>query len=156
MNIKHGKRTWSLTKVSLLLITAFLLLLSACSSNDSNQNDEDSSGKTEVTYASEIEDILANNCLTCHGEGSEFPMQNYDNLMVFVNGDDTGALMRRLDNGENTDDGEPGNMYTHLGETDEEREENLATIKEWIGGWTLKRSDEITDDELDSIKAVEK
>lgn len=141
-------------------MTMFMLVLSACSGNDSSTNStqdgQDDSESTEVTYESDVAGIIESNCLTCHGEEEEFPMNNYDNLMDFVDGNHTGALMRRLDNGENTEDGEPGNMYTHLGETDEEREENLATIKEWIGNWTLKRGDEITEEELDSIKSVEK
>ena len=32
-------------------------------------------------------------------------MDTYENLMIFVNGKDTGALMRRLDDGKNTKDG---------------------------------------------------
>jgi hypothetical protein len=76
--------------------------------------------------------------------------------MVFVNGKDTGALMRRLDDGKNTKDGKPGNMYIKLGETDSERAKNLEIIKKWVGGWTLKRKAEITEEELKAIKAKEK
>jgi hypothetical protein len=76
--------------------------------------------------------------------------------MVFVNGKDTGALMRRLDDGKNTKEGKPGNMYTGLGKTDEERAKNLETVKKWVGGWTLKRKAEITEEELKAIKAIEK
>jgi len=47
-------------------------------------------------------------------------------------------------------------MYHHLGKTEAERIENLITIKQWIGGWTLKRKTEITLDELKAIKALEK
>jgi len=48
-------------------------------------------------------------------------MDTYKNLMVFVNGKDTGALMRRLDDGKNIKESQPGNMYKWLGSTDEER-----------------------------------
>jgi len=73
-----------------------------------------------------------------------------------VNGKDTGALMRRLDDGKHTKDGKAGNMYMSLGETDLERAKNLETIKKWVGGWTLKRKAEITEEELKAIKAQEK
>ena len=83
-------------------------------------------------------------------------MDTYANLMILVNGSDTGALMRRLDDGKSKQDRKPGNMYHHLGKTEAERMENLSTIKQWIGGWTLKRKAEITSDELKAIKALEK
>jgi hypothetical protein len=83
-------------------------------------------------------------------------MDTYKNLMVFVNGKDTGALMRRLDDGKNTKESQPGNMYKWLGSTDEERAKNLGVIKEWVGGWTLKRKAEITEEELKAIEAKER
>ena len=83
-------------------------------------------------------------------------MDTYQNLMAFVNGKETGALMRRLDDGKNTKDGKQGNMYTWLGKADEERVKNLEIIKKWVGGWTLKRKAEITEEELKAIKAKEK
>ncbi len=61
-------------------------------------------------------------------------------------GPDTGALMRRLDNVK------PGNMYQHLGEDEQERQKNLAAFKSWVGGWTTKRFDALTKEELASIK----
>jgi len=33
---------------------------------------------------------------------------------------------------------------------------NLETIKKWIGGWTLKRKKDISEEELKAIKALEK
>jgi len=83
-------------------------------------------------------------------------MDTYANLMTFVNGKETGALMRRLDDGKNTKEGKPGNMYQTLGGSDVERAENFMVIKKWIGGWTLKRSADITDTERKAIKALEK
>jgi hypothetical protein len=83
-------------------------------------------------------------------------MDTYENLMIFVNGKETGALMRRLDDGKNTKDGKPGNMYNALGGTGAERSENLELIKKWIGGWNLKRKGEITEAERKTVKALEK
>ena len=83
-------------------------------------------------------------------------MDTYENLMIFVNGKDAGALMRRLDDGKNTKEGKPGNMHKHLGKIDSERAANLEMIKKWIGGWTLRRRSEMTEDDLRAIKAQAK
>ena len=127
-----------------------------------------------LTYEKDVKPIISKRCLLCHGSNAPtieefnkdkegFKQQNkgprmdtYENLMIFVNGTDTGALMRRLDDGKNTKDGNAGNMYKTLGGTDVERAENLVVIKKWIGGWTLKRNAEITDAERRAIKALEK
>jgi hypothetical protein len=130
--------------------------------------------KGVVTYENNVKTVIAKGCLSCHGSNAPtaeqfgqnkegFKKQNkgprmdtYQNLMVFVNGTDTGALMRRLDDGKNIKDGKPGNMYRWLGKTDEERSKNLEIIKKWIGGWSLKRKAEITEEERKAIKAQEK
>lgn len=130
--------------------------------------------KKLVTYDKEVKPIISQSCLSCHGSNAPtieefnknkegFTKQNkgprmdtYKNLIIFVNGTDTGALMRRLDDGKNTKDGKPGNMYIKLGKTDSERAMNLEVIKNWIGGWTLKRKAEITEEELKAIKAIER
>ncbi len=127
-----------------------------------------------VTYEKDVRPIIAKGCLSCHGSNAptieEFDtnkegfkkqskgprMDTYKNLMIFVNGREAGALMRRLDDGKNTKDGNPGNMFKNLGKTDEERAKNLETVKKWVGGWTLKRKAEITEEELKAIKAKEK
>ena len=127
-----------------------------------------------VTYEKDIKKILSAQCLSCHGSDApvmtEFKKDEekfkkamkgpradtYKDLMVMVNGSDTGALMRRLDDGKNTANGKPGNMYGYLGGTDEEKAKNLEVIKKWIGGWTLKRKKDISEDELKAIKALEK
>jgi len=127
-----------------------------------------------VTYEKDIKGIIAKQCLICHGSDSpameEFKRDQegykkkmtgpradtYGNLMVMVNGSDTGALMRRLDDGKNTKDGKPGNMYAYLGRADAERSANLETFKKWVGNWTLKRSKELSQGELEAIKAPEK
>ncbi|WP_422123292.1 hypothetical protein DHX103_00315 [Planococcus sp. X10-3] len=160
---------------------AFLLffVLGACNQADDQSDGMDDTDDTggseetaEVTYESHIEGIIEQNCISCHGGNSpsleEFSadpdpyiaeskgprFDNYEELVVLVNGDDAGAIMRRLDDGENTEDGEPGNMYVNLGSTEEERQENLDTFKEWVGSWNLKRSDELTDEERAEITAV--
>ena len=78
-------------------------------------------------------------------------------LIVYT---DTGAFMRRLDDGANTADKKPGNMYKYLGETDAERAKNLVMIKSWVGegGWNLNRWAKrgevpgITKEQLDKLK----
>lgn len=130
--------------------------------------------KDLVTYEKDVKSIISKGCLSCHGSDAptieEFDknkegfkqknkgprMDTYQYLMIFVNGKDTGALMRRLDDGKNTKDGKPGNMYINLGGTDLERAKNLEIIRKWVGSWTLKRKAEITEEELRAIKAREK
>ena len=128
----------------------------------------------EVTYEKDIKGIISKRCLFCHGTKSptmeEFDrdkegymkkmkgprLDTYENLMILVKGSDAGALMRRLDDGKNTKDGKPGNMYERLGKTDAERAANLEIFKKWIGNWTLKRRKELSKEELEAIKAIEK
>lgn len=73
---------------------------------------------------------------------------------------DTGAIMRRLDDGKNTRDGKPGNRYQYVGTTDEERQRNFSIFKAWVGedAWTHKRRDArgdmpgVTKEELSKMK----
>jgi mono/diheme cytochrome c family protein len=127
-----------------------------------------------VTYEKDIKGIIAKQCFSCHGsdaptmeefkrgeDGYKKKMKGprydtYANLMVVVKGSDAGALMRRLDDGKNTKDGKPGNMYTNLGSTDAERSANLQAFKKWVGNWTLKKKKELSKGELEAIKAPEK
>lgn len=131
-------------------------------------------GTDKVTYEKNVKKIISERCLLCHGSNAPTMeaykkdeagfkkamkgprIDTYANLMVVVNGSDTGALMRRLDDGKSTKDGKPGNMYDNLGGTEQERSANLTVIKDWVGGWTLKRKKDISADELKSIKALEK
>jgi hypothetical protein len=78
-------------------------------------------------------------------------MDSYSLLISHIGWPETGALMRRLDDGSNTKDKKPGNMYQYLGASDAERKANLAVFKEWVGNWTLKRWNEITKEELNGI-----
>ena len=127
-----------------------------------------------VNYEKDIKGIISKRCLFCHGTKSptmeEFDrdkemykkkmrgprLDTYENLMVLVKGSDAGALMRRLDDGKNTKDGKPGNMYIRLGKTDAERAANLEIFKKWIGNRTLKRRKEPSKKELEGIKAADK
>ena len=127
-----------------------------------------------VTYENTVKKVFAERCAACHISGapsmSEFQnnkeawtkkfkgpsMADYKSVMVMVNGSDAGALMRRLDDGKNAKDGKPGNMYNYLGKDAKERAERLATLKKWVGSWSLKRRNELSDAELAAITAPEK
>lgn len=118
----------------------------------------------DITYRNNVKDIFDARCNSCHGENSpEYKvfkqdkqkwmteelgprMDSYTYLVYFTGWPDTGALMRRLD------DAKPGNMYQHLGDNERERQQNLAVFKSWVGGWTLKRFDALTKEELAGIK----
>jgi mono/diheme cytochrome c family protein len=127
-----------------------------------------------VTYENTVKKIFAERCAACHISGapsmSEFQnnkeawtkkfkgpsLADYKSVMVMVNGSDAGALMRRLDDGKNTKDGKPGNMYNYLGSNPAERSARLDTMKKWVGNWSLKRRKELSDAELKAISAPEK
>jgi hypothetical protein len=78
-------------------------------------------------------------------------MDSYAHLASYAGWPDSGAIMRRLDDGKNKADGKPGNMYEYLGANEEERQRNLGLFKAWIGNWTLKRFPDLTKDELAGI-----
>jgi hypothetical protein len=127
---------------------------------------------SEVTYRDHMRPLWENRCAACHGAESPYlgdfeedearyevelkgpRMDTYADLIFFVAWPDTGALMRRLDDGSNTADGKPGNMYEHLGETEAERQRNLAIFKAWVGeeAWTMKRPRDITREELERFR----
>jgi mono/diheme cytochrome c family protein len=129
--------------------------------------------QADVTYENSVKKLITERCAMCHVKGAptmeEFKkdedgfkkkmkgprMESYSDVMVMVNGSDTGALMRRLDDGTSAD-GKKGNMHNYLGKNDAERARNLATFKEWVGHWTLKRKKDVSEDELKKIKALEK
>src|SRR3970282_197327 len=66
-------------------------------------------------------------------------MDTYADLISFVGWPDTGAIMRRLDDGKGAGGGKPGNMYKQLGATEQERQKNLNLFKQWVGkdAWKL-------------------
>lgn len=125
----------------------------------------------EVTYTSQIKQLFDAQCLSCHGknapEHGDFKkdkegytarslgpkMDSYAHLASYVGWPDSGAIMRRLDDGKNRADGKPGNMYQYLGQREEERQRNLAVFKAWVGNWTLKRFADITKEDLAGIQA---
>lgn len=128
-----------------------------------------------VTYREHVRPIWEARCSACHGVASpsisEFEanaehfaarmigprMASHAELVQFVVWPDTGALMRRLDDGSSQPGGEPGNMYVNLGSNEAERQANLAVFKAWVGpgAWNLKHWDEIDKHELDRIRAAD-
>lgn len=119
-----------------------------------------------------IKPIFDRQCAACHGastpEYSQFKkekdlwikkgvgmrMDTYSHLTSFVGWPNTGALMRRLDDGSSKQDKKPGNMYQYLGSSEEERQKNLALFKTWVGNWNLKRFNEVTKEELNQLKVA--
>lgn len=114
----------------------------------------------EVSYRKDIAPLWQSKCVACHGaqspERADFlldekgfaaksqgpRMDTYERFIAFIAWPDTGALMRRLDDGKNPlAGGKPGNMYQYLGATDAERAANLKLVKAWVGegGWNLNR-----------------
>ncbi len=132
----------------------------------------------EVTYSKHIKPIWNKQCSACHDASAPYygefkkakkefkakmkgpRMDTYADLLFFVGWPDSGALMRRLDDGSNTKNHKPGNMYQYLGTTDRERKKNLFQFKAWVGedGWNLnrwkKRGDVpgVTKDQLGKVK----
>lgn len=133
---------------------------------------------SETNYRKHVAPIIKTQCFECHDGNSPSLVQfktdeegfkkqkqgprldTFMDISALIVWPDTGAFMRRLDDGTNTPDKKPGNMYKHLGETDAERQANLSVLKAWIGenAWNLnrwqKRGDvpAITKDQLEQIK----
>jgi hypothetical protein len=88
-------------------------------------------------------------------------LDTYAYFMNHVVWPETGAIMRRLDDGKGPSGGKPGNMYVYLGSDDAERAKNLQAIKAWLGdgAWNLNRWEKrgdtpaISKEQLDKIKA---
>lgn len=124
----------------------------------------------EVSYTRQIKPLFDARCAGCHGKDTpEYPafkqekdkwlakgqgmrMDSYSHLVYFTAWPDTGALMRRLDDGKSAKDGKPGNMYQYLGATEEERQKNLGLFKAWVGNWVVKKWPEITKEEMTGIR----
>jgi cytochrome c5 len=124
----------------------------------------------EVTWSGTIKQVFEKHCATCHGgdtpeyaafkkdkdawvkKGVGMRMETYSHLVSFVGWPNSGALMRRLDDGKNSPEGKAGNMYQHLGSDEQERQANLTLFKKWSGSWNLKRWSDTSKDELGSIK----
>lgn len=129
------------------------------------------SGADEVTYTKHIKPLFEAHCADCHGKeaapdlhafeqekekwlaaGQGMRLDTYPHMVFFTAWPDTGSLMRRLDDGRSVKTGTPGNMYRHLGSTEEERQRNLKLFKEWVGNWVVNRWPEVTKEELNGIK----
>jgi single heme cytochrome PccH len=132
----------------------------------------------DITYRKHIRPLWEQKCAACHGADApnigDFDenkkkfeammkgprMNSYADLIIFIGWPDTGAIMRRLDDGKGAAGGKAGNMYQYLGGTEEERQKNLDLFKEWVGkdAWKLNRWQArgkvpaITKEEMDKIK----
>ena len=111
------------------------------------------------TYRTHVQPLIKAQCVECHGPEAptlaEFKLDEekykkeklgprtdtYENLLQIVVYPDSGAFMRRVDDGTHTADKKPGNMYKHLGETEADRQTNLKMLRAWVGegGWNLNR-----------------
>ena len=129
----------------------------------------------DVTYRKQILPLWQQKCMSCHGKTSPYlgefnenkekftklmagpRMDTYADLVAYVGWPDTGALMRRLDDGKSAKNGKPGNMYVYLGSDDAERQKNLALFKGWVGegGWYLGRFKELDKPTLEKMKVAE-
>jgi hypothetical protein len=134
----------------------------------------------ELTYRSDIAPLWQAKCIACHGAQSperaaflldekgyaaksQGPrMDSYERFIAFIAWPDTGALMRRLDDGKAPfAGGKAGNMYMYLGSTEAEQAANLAIVKTWVGdgAWNLNRWEArgdvpaVTKQQLEKIKA---
>ncbi len=145
------------------LLTALLLLVPALPAK-----------AEEITYAKHIRPVWEDQCERCHGSGAPTyeafmadpkkyeaddkgpRMDTYETLVFFLNGEkEAGALMRRLDDGSGTADGQAGSMYRHLGRS-EKRKENFQLFRKWVGegAWTTKKTAEFTAEDRQKIKAA--
>ncbi len=123
----------------------------------------------EVTWSQHIRPLFEARCADCHGSDSlEYPafkrdkdrqlaqgrgprMDSYAHLVYFTAWPDTGALMRRLDDGKGSPEGKAGNMYANLGDSEPERQKNLGLFKAWVGNWTLKRWKDVTKEDIGAV-----
>ena len=131
------------------------------------------------TYRSHVQPLIKAQCAECHGADAptlaEFKLDEekytkeklgprtdtYENLLQIMVYPDSGAFMRRVDDGASTPNKKPGNMYKHLGATDTERQANLRMLKSWVGegAWNLNRwgakgeMPAITNEQMDKVQA---
>ena len=132
----------------------------------------------DITYRKHVRPLWEQKCSVCHGASSPYlgdfeedkkkfealfkgpRMDTYADMVFFIGWPDTGAVMRRLDDGKSAAGGKPGNMYQNLGTTEEERQKNLNLFKQWVGkdAWKLNRWQArgkvpaITKEDMDKMK----
>lgn len=124
----------------------------------------------EITWSGAVRQVFDKHCIDCHGsdapeyaafkkdkdawlkKGVGMRMDTYSHLVSFIGWPNSGALMRRLDDGKGSKEGKPGNMYQHLGADEQERQANLTLFKKWVGNWNLKRWADLSKDELSGVK----
>ena len=132
----------------------------------------------DVSYRTNIRPLIKAQCSECHGDESpalaDFLQEqerfkkeklgprfsSYGELIQLIGWPDSGAFMRRLDDGANSPTKKPGNMYKYLGETDAIRASNLNLVKAWVGegGWNLNRWEKVGDaaavskEQMDKLK----
>ena len=141
----------------LVMLLTLIFLSTALATADESSETKTAAGNSVVTYTAMVQPLFLEKCAGCHGEGSpehkQFKkdkegykarglgprMDTYTYLISFVAWPDTGAVMRRLDDGKNSQTAKQGNMYEHLGDSEQERQDNLKIFQEWIGNWSLKR-----------------
>ncbi|MCR4281932.1 MAG: hypothetical protein NUV72_02740 [Bauldia sp.] len=129
----------------------------------------------DISYRKDILPLWEQKCMACHGKDSPYlaefdenkdkfkalmrgpRMDTYANLVAFVGWPDTGAVMRRLDDGKSSTDGKPGNMNQYLGADEAERTKNLDLFKAWVGedAWFLGRFPELDIATLTKMKVTE-
>ena len=127
----------------------------------------------DVTYTGQIKPLFNAKCVTCHGaesapehkafkmdkekwlaKGQGMRMDTFSHLIGYIGWPDSGAIMRRLDDGAGKEGKQPGNMYQYLGDDEAERQSNLALFKAWVGNWNLKKFDALSKEDLDGIKVA--
>lgn len=125
----------------------------------------------EVTYRNHIKPLMEQKCVPCHdaeaapvlhefieapdlwlAKGKGMRLDTYSHIVSHIAWPDTGAIMRRLDDGTTPGAEKPGNMYVHLGATEAERQANLKLFKAWVGNWNLKRWKDVAKEDLDALK----
>lgn len=124
----------------------------------------------EITWSGAINPVFEKHCIACHGsdapeyaafkkdketwlkKGIGMRMETYSHLVSFAGWPNSGALMRRLDDGSGSKEGKAGNMYQQLGSDEQERQANLTLFRKWVGNWNLKRWGDVSKDELTGIK----
>jgi hypothetical protein len=163
-------------KISLLITVAYIattlafLTVSQTVYGHGKEKHGPKGQKGDITYSKDIKPLFEKKCSKCHGakslEHMEFVkdiqkytkkmigsrMDSYSHMVSFVVWPDTSSLMKALDDGKNTEDDKPGEMYNKLGSLEKERQKKLMIFKQWVGSWTLKEWAEINKDEINKMK----